>query len=172
MIIAFLDARRLPFAVIAAGCAALLAYGFHLQFVQFQEPCPMCILQRYFYMLAMLFCLAGAVHGARGRARAVHAALVAAASLGGGGVAARQVWLQHLPPDRVPECGPGLDFMLQIYPWHEAILKAFKGTGDCALVTWTFLGLSIAEWSLACFALMAAAAIGVALRSRGAARGP
>lgn len=69
----------------------------------------------------------------------------------GAGIAGRQTWLQHLPPDQVPECGPGLDFMLEMYPILETVKRALIGTGDCAAVSWTLLSLSIAEWSLICF---------------------
>jgi len=75
----------------------------------------------------------------------------------GGAIAGRQVWLQHLPADQVPECGPGLEFMLEVYPLAEVIKTALRGTGECATVVWTFLGGSIAEWSLACFAGLAVA---------------
>jgi len=69
----------------------------------------------------------------------------------GASIAARQTWLQHLPPELVPECGPDLSFMLEMYPLLETIEKALRGTGDCAEVSWRFLTLSIAEWSVVCF---------------------
>ena len=75
---------------------------------------------------------------------------------GGFGVAARQVWLQHLPPDQVPACGPDLFFMVENFPLTRTLQNLFKGSGQCAEVTWRFLGLSIAEWSLLCFAGLAA----------------
>jgi protein dithiol:quinone oxidoreductase len=142
---------RIFFLLTAAACGSLLAYGYYLQFVDGLEPCPMCILQRICYIVIVLVSLAGAVHGPRLRAVYVYGSLTALTAMVGGGVAGRQVWLQHLPPDRVPECGPGLEFMLEVYPLAEVIKKAFVGTGECAQVQWTFLGLSIAEWSLVCF---------------------
>src|SRR6185295_6470276 len=78
----------------------------------------------------------------------------AAFALGGAGVAARQVWLQHLPADKVPQCGPDLYFMLENFPFSRTLKTLLSGTGECAAVDWTFLGLSIAEWSLACFAAL------------------
>jgi disulfide bond formation protein DsbB len=84
----------------------------------------------------------------------------------GAAVAGRQVWLQHLPPDQVPACGPDLYFMLENLPLARTIEKLFKGSGQCAEVKWTFLNLSIAEWSLGWFVLFALLALWVALRGR------
>jgi disulfide bond formation protein DsbB len=75
------------------------------------------------------------------------------AAIAGAAVAARQVWLQHLPADLVPECGPGLNYMLHRFPLGETLQKVLSGSGECAQVNWTFLHLSIAEWSLICFVL-------------------
>ncbi|HEY5703481.1 MAG TPA: disulfide bond formation protein B, partial [Gammaproteobacteria bacterium] len=64
-----------------------------------------------------------------------------------------QVWLQHLPPEKVPECGPGLDYMLEAFPLGQALKMILSGSGECAEVQWSFLGFSIAEWSLIWFIL-------------------
>ena len=72
----------------------------------------------------------------------------------GAGIAGRQIWLQHLPADQVPECGPGLDYLLEVFPLAETLKMVFTGSGECAEVHWTFAGLSIAEWSLVCFILI------------------
>ncbi len=95
--------------------------------------------------------LAAVIQGPARRGRIVYCTLLAVFASIGAGIAGRQTWLQHLPAELVPECGPGLDFMLEMYPLLETIEKALIGTGDCAEVTWTFLSLSIAEWSLLCF---------------------
>jgi len=68
-------------------------------------------------------------------------------------IAARHVWLQSLPKDRIPECGPGLEYMLKKLPFTQALEKILTGSGECAEVGWTFLGLSIAGWSLVWFVL-------------------
>ena len=145
---------RLLFAATALACAGLLAYGYYLQYHDGLEPCPMCIFQRLCFMGVLVVCALGAIHGPRGAGRLVYGGLTVLVALVGGGIAARQVWLQHLPEDRVPACGPGLEYMLEMYPLADVIGKALRGSGDCALVDWTFLGLSIAEWSLACFTLI------------------
>jgi disulfide bond formation protein DsbB len=85
-------------------------------------------------------------------------------ALGGAGVAARQVWLQHLPAAQVPACGPDLFYMLENFPLGRTIEKLFTGSGQCAEVKWRFLGLSIAEWSLAWFLALALYALWIGFR--------
>ncbi len=86
-------------------------------------------------------------------------------ALGGLGVAARHVWLQHLPPGQVPACGPDLAFMLENFPLGRTLQKLFEGSGQCAEVKWRFLGLSIPEWSLLCFGALAVYAFWLMLRA-------
>jgi protein dithiol:quinone oxidoreductase len=143
---------RLRFALPAVACALLLAFGFYLQYGQGLEPCPLCLVQRGFFMAVAVVCAAAAVHGPGRRASLVYGLLGAFFAVGGGAVAARQVWLQHLPPDKVPQCGPDLFFMMENFPLSRTLKTLISGTGECAAVDWTFLRLSIAEWSLVCFA--------------------
>ena len=84
----------------------------------------------------------------------------------GAAIATRHVWLQHLPKDRVPECGPGLEYMLNRFPLTQALEKIFRGSGECAEAGWTLLTLTIAEWSLVWFVLLAALAMMIAVASR------
>ena len=133
------------------GCAGLLSFGYYLQYFQDLEPCPMCIFQRVAYFFVGIFCLVAAIHHPKSWGRWVYAGLQVITAAIGLGIAVRQVWLQHLPPDQVPTCGPGLDYMLETLPIGETILKVVRGSGDCAEVTWTFLSMSIAEWSVLMF---------------------
>ena len=146
-----LPGARVAFAAIAAACAGLLAVGYYLQFVDGLEPCPMCIVQRVCYMAVAALALLAAAHGPGATGQRVYSVLLGLPALAGLGVASRQTWLQHLPAEQVPECGPGLSFMLEMYAPFEVLKRTLRGTGDCAKVDWTFLGLSIAEWSVLCF---------------------
>lgn len=157
---------RLLFTLLALFAAGLLAFGYYLQYHDGLEPCPMCIFQRLCFMAVVLIATAAAVHGPGRRGVWVYAALTATAAAVGGGIAARQVWLQHLPAERVPECGPGLEFMLETLPLAEVIRSALRGTGECAVVDWTLFGLSIAEWSLACFCAIVVVLLACLLRRR------
>lgn len=145
----------------AAACAALLAYAYYLQFFEGQDPCPLCLVQRGFYYGIGLTLLTGALHGRGARWYSGGALLFA---LGGLATAARQVWLQQLPADQVPACGPDLFFMMDNFPLARTLQLLLRGSGQCAEVHWTFLGLSIAGWSLAWFVLFALYALWLALK--------
>ncbi|MFT4583024.1 MAG: disulfide bond formation protein DsbB [Gammaproteobacteria bacterium] len=143
--------HRLYFPFVAGICIALLAYGYYLEYFQDLVPCPMCIFQRLCYMAVAVTALIGTIAAPARTGSFIITGIVGVFSTIGAGIAGRQTWLQHLPPDQVPECGPDLAFMLEMYPFLETVKRALIGTGDCAAVAWTFLGLSIAEWSLICF---------------------
>jgi protein dithiol:quinone oxidoreductase len=148
----------------AAVCAGLMAFAYYLQYVKGLQPCPLCMVQRgFFYALLALFVLA-ALHGPGRTGAIVYSSLIALFGLGGATAAGRQVWLQHLPPDKVPQCGPDLAFMLENFPLSRTLEKLFYGTGECAVVDWTFLGLSIAGWSLVWFIALALYAVWLAAR--------
>lgn len=158
------NARRAPFALAALACALLLAFAYFLQYAKGLEPCPLCLIQRgFFYSLLIVFLL-GALHGPRGKGKVFYGVLAVLVAAGGAAVASRQVWLQHLPKDRVPQCGPDLYFMLENFPLSQTLQKLIAGSGECAAVDWTFLGGSIAEWSLACFFALALYSVWLAAR--------
>ena len=146
---------RLLYALPALACAGLLGFGYYLQYFEGQDPCPLCLIQRGFYYGVLAVFTVAALHGPRKTGHAVYCAIGAVLALGGFGVAVRHVWLQHLPIDQVPACGPDLFFMVENFPLRRILEKLFLGSGQCAEVHWRFLGLSIAEWSLACFAGLA-----------------
>lgn len=156
---------RLRYAAPALACAGLLAYGYYLQYFQGEDPCPLCLVQRGFYYLVLATFAIAALHAPRRAFHLVYCALAALFALGGLGVAARQVWLQHLPADQVPACGPDLFFMMENFPLARTLEKLFMGSGQCAEVHWRFLGFSIAEWSLAWFAALALYALWLGIRS-------
>lgn len=157
--------NRKYFLLAPAACVALLGYGYYLQYAGGLEPCPLCMVQRGFYYLVFGIFLLAAIHNPATLGSRIYCALGALFALGGVITAGRQVWLQHLPADQVPACGPDLGFMLENYPFARTISKLFAGSGECAKVDWTFLGLSIAEWSLAWFLLFVAYAAWLALRA-------
>ena len=150
----------------AVACAGLLAYGYFLQYFDGQDPCPLCLLQRGFYYGTGLVLLAGAIHGPGRLGVRIYAIAAFVFAAGGLATAARHVWLQHLPPEKVPACGPDLFFMLDNLPLGRTVQLLLRGSGQCAEVHWRFLGLSIAEWSLAWFAIFAGCAIWLGLRRR------
>lgn len=150
-----MNISRIYYLSIFLVCSSLLGFGYYLQFVDGLEPCPLCIFQRVAYIAIALFCIPGIIHGPMGKWRYLYSGLIFTSAIIGGIIAGRQVWLQHLPPDAVPACGPGLDFMMEVFPLSETLQMVFTGSGECAEVDWTFLSFSIAEWSLAWFVLFA-----------------
>ena len=148
----------------ALACAGLLGFGYYLQYVQGLQPCPLCLVQRGFFYAVAGTCVIAAIHGPSAWGRSVYGIFAALFATGGFATAARQVWLQHLPPERVPACGPDLYFMLDNFPLARVVKTLIQGTGECAVVDWTFLGFSIAEWSLACFAGLFFYALWLAVR--------
>ncbi|KZY30680.1 MULTISPECIES: disulfide bond formation protein B [unclassified Oleiphilus] len=145
------------FLFIFIACAALLVTATYIEPFSSMDPCPMCMMQRVFFSGIGLVALIGAIHNAGKIASSIYAFLAALLSVGGAAVAIRQLWLQSLPEDQVPACGPGIDYMLEVFPLLEVIEMALRGTGDCAKVQWTFMSLSIPGWSLLafiCFAII------------------
>jgi len=158
---------RTGFAAGAAVCAALLGFGYYLQYARGLEPCPLCHVQRGFFYAVMAVFILGAAHGLGRTAGIVYGVLTALFAAGGVTAASRQVWLQHLPADKVPQCGPDLFFMLENFPLGTTLQKLIQGSGECAKVDWTFLGMSIAEWSLVWFVALALYALWLGIRRTG-----
>ena len=132
-------------------CAVLLGFGLYLEHGKGLEPCPLCVFQRIAFISVAVIALIATLHRPGRIAIWFYSGLISISALIGGAIASRQVWLQHLPPERVPECGPGLDYMLEVFPLGQALKMILSGSGECAEVDWSFLGFSIAEWSLLWF---------------------
>lgn len=157
MVLELLGRPRRVWALMAAVCVGLLAFGLYLQHVVGLEPCPMCIVQRYVMILIAVCALLGSCMPSR-RAALVTGGVLTLLAWGGAYVAARQSWLQWYPPE-VVSCGRDFYGMIETFPLKRAIPMIFKGGGDCSQVDWTFLGGSIANWSFLCFVALAVLAL-------------
>lgn len=135
-------------------CALMLAVAGYFQFVKDLEPCPLCILSRVAVLAIGGVFLIAAIHNPKDGGVKVYALLGFVVILIGIGVTGRHVWLQSLPADQVPACGPGLNFMLDNFPLTETLELVFRGSGECAEIQWSFLGLSIPGWTLAAFLVL------------------
>ncbi len=146
--------RKWSLIALVALISGLLGYGYYLQYVEYLDPCPLCMTQRFFYYLVGGFAVLG-LFALRGRVwQKIVAVLIALSAIGGLVTAGRQIWMQHLPPDKVPECGTGLQYWLENKPFVETLQLLFKGDGNCAEIQWKFLGLSIADWSFFWFSII------------------
>jgi len=151
------------------AAAALLAIGyFYFQIYMQLYPCPLCIFQRFAFIGIALFGLLGAVHNP-GRAGQIVYGLLLTLSAGFGiVVAGRHLWLQSLPAELVPACGPGLDYIMENFPFLRALDMIFTGSGSCAEVSWRFLGLTMPWWTLLWYAGFAVLTLWVVFSRRAA----
>ena len=130
-------------------CAGMMAFALYAEHKLFMDPCPLCVFQRIAVIGLGLAFLLLAIHNPQpGWAKRIYLGLLGLAGIGGIVVAGRHVWLQSLPPDKVPSCGPGLGYMLDNFPFADALKMVFTGSGECAEVDWSLLGLSMPAWVL------------------------
>ncbi len=162
MFLNVLDQPRRVLALVCAACIAMLAFGLYLQHVVGLEPCPMCIVQRYALVLVAMVAGITAFAHRKGLLVASSGLMVLLSGLGAF-VAARQSFLQWYPPE-IASCGRDLYGMIETFPLKRAIPMIFKGSGDCTKIDWTFLGLSIANWSFVCFVVIAVLGIALVFR--------
>ena len=117
------------------------------------DACPLCMTQRAFVVAWGVIALVAALHNSQGLGSRIYATLCGIAAWGGAAVAARHVWLQNLPEDLVPACGPSLDYMLENLPFEDTLSTVLAGDGNCAQVSWSLLGFSIPEQTLIIFCI-------------------
>jgi len=161
-------AMRIPvravFAAIFVLAASLIAAAiFYFQEQLGLDPCPMCILSRYCFMVIGAVALVAAIHGPRGMVLKAYSVVIAIFALTGIGISIRHSYLQHFPP-KLETCGTDLDFLINTLPLGQALPKIFQGTGTCSSVDWKMLGMSIPEWALVWFVIFGAAALWAAFR--------
>ncbi len=143
-------------AAIVGVCGALVSAALVLEFtVEGMEPCPLCLMQRLWFLIAGLVAWAGLAHNPRW---GIYPLLTLFSALAGGAFAVRQLWLKSLPADQVPACGAGLDYLLGNRMFGEALQAMISGTGDCVAEP-PFLGVPLPLWALAGFAVVAVAAV-------------
>jgi disulfide bond formation protein DsbB len=142
----------------------LIGGALYLQYGLREDPCPLCMIQRVIFIAIGAIFFIAAIHNAGRIGRWVYSTLIALTALGGVGVASRHIWLQHLPKDQVPACGPGLDFMLKNFPMAEVWQELMHGSGECATKGWTFLSLGLPEWALIWYVVLGLLAIFIAVK--------
>ena len=144
---------------------SLIGFALYLQYVKHEDPCPLCMVQRVVFIAILVIFLIAATHGPKRIGERIYAVLISLLSMSGIAVAGRHIWIQHLPADQVPACGPGLDYMLETMPMSNVLKSLMHGSGECAEKGWTFLALNIPEWSLLCY--LALGLWGVMIAARG-----
>jgi disulfide bond formation protein DsbB len=157
---------RWPYLAGLLMVAAMFGAAMYLQYVKHEEPCPLCMVQRVIFMAMGAFFLLATLHNPQATGAKVYGLLIGLLAFAGIGVASRHIWLQHLPKDQVPACGPGLDYMLDNFPMSHVLKELLHGSGECAATGWTFLNLGIPEWSLVGYVVLGVWALLVAVRRR------
>ncbi len=130
------------------ACIAMISYALFAQHKLGIDPCPLCVLQRMSLVTLIFVFLAAVLQNPESWGRRVYAFLILATAGAGVSISARHIWLQNLPADSVPACGPGYDYIMQTFPLADALGTIFSGSGECAEVHWLFLGLSMPAWVL------------------------
>lgn len=151
-----MPSQRLTFFLIAAACASLLGVAVYMQEVMGLNPCYLCIVQRVFVISAGVLALLAGLHNPGVLGQRIYSGLGALAALAGAGFAIRQLWLQSLPADQVPACGPPAEYLFDALPLADALAMLLRGDGNCAEVQWTLFGISIPGWTLMAFVVLAA----------------
>lgn len=136
------------------ACASMMGYALYAQHVLGLMPCPLCVFQRMSLVALSIVFLVAVAHNPVAWGRRIYALLILLTAGTGISVAGRHVWLQNLPPDEVPSCGPGFDYIMESFPLADALGVIFSGSGECAEIQWLFLGLSLPAWVLINFTLI------------------
>jgi disulfide bond formation protein DsbB len=139
-------------ALVFLGCVGLMATALFFEHVMGFEPCYLCIMQRVMVISTGCLALIAALHNPAVLGIKIYGVLMTLSALGGGMVSIRQLWLQSLPVDQVPACGPSIDYMLDVFPILEVVEMLLKGDGSCAEILWSMFGISMPGWVLVAFA--------------------
>ena len=138
----------------------LIAYALFAQYVLGLAACPLCIFQRVAFMSGGIVFLVAGLHSPAGPGARAYALLGLTANGIGAAIAGRHVYIQNLPADQVPpDCGAGLDYMLDVFGPFEAVRMVLTSAGECADINWQFLGLSMPGWALVWFVLLGGLAV-------------
>lgn len=132
-------------------CFGLVALALFIQTKYTLDPCPLCITQRMFFMgLGILFL----IHAFLPKGNFLQKTFTlfeVLTALGGAGWALRHWYLQANKESMIADCGVGFDYMFENFPLEKMFTLIFKGTGDCAAIDWTFLGLTLPQLALIAF---------------------
>ncbi len=161
---------KLPNSLIAAAIAitgiGLVLVASYVEPFASMNPCPMCMMQRAIYLVTAGFAILTLVSLRHSILTTIFSILGLLSAAAGIAVAARQVWLQHLPKDEVPACGPPLEYMIEVFPIMEVLQSMLMGTGDCAEIQWQWLGLSIPAWSVVSFTGLGVAYLAIIAKNK------
>lgn len=145
--------QRISFLGIFLTCFGLLAFALYLQEAKHLLPCPLCVVQRIAYWLVGLTALLAFLHNPQWLGRRLYSGFLFVFALAGAAVALYHAWLLRNPQPAGCRASPEEAFLnaLPLAQWWPGM---FAANGDCALVTWEWMSLTIPDWSLICFLLL------------------
>ena len=133
---------------------ALIGYAAYSIKILGLEACTLCITQQFFYCVIGITSFVAFLHNPLGSLARLYSGFIFICGISGAWIAGRQVWLQGLPEDEIPLCGPPLEYIIDVFPFADVLNALFMGDGNCAEIPWKFLGLSMAGWSLIWFVVI------------------
>ena len=151
--------RHVNFALFCYAAIMMLVAFLFFQTLLGLMPCPLCVTQRIFAVMFGTVALIGSLHNPAPHKQRIYSIVIALCAAGGAAISGRQVYLQSLPADQVPACGPTLPYLMEYFPFQDVLNAMLLGEGSCAEIKWQFLGLSIAGWTLVAFAIVIAVCI-------------
>lgn len=131
-----------------------IIFALYLQYFQNLAPCPLCMLQRIVFITIGVITLIAFIHNPSKIGYKIYSIINLLFCLIGTALAGRHMWLESLPADQAPACGPSLEVMLELFPLSEVLTTAIMGTGDCAKVNWSLLGFSLADLAMLGFVFL------------------
>ena len=143
--------RLVNFAIFCVTAAMMSIAYFYFQKHLGLLPCPLCVSQRMFAILVGVIALMAAINNPPKTGQRIYSVVIGLAAIGGASISGRQVWLQSLPANEVPACGPTLGYLYEYFPLQDVLNAMFFGEGSCAEIHWQLLGLSIPAWTLVAF---------------------
>lgn len=151
---------RIMSAVLFVASIVGMAFALYLEHVQGLNPCPLCVFQRIGLIGLGVISLLALIHNPVSNVfKRFYTLLGTLSILWSAAVAGRHVWLQNLPPDQVPSCGPGLEYWVETLPMTSVLQQVLSGSGECATIDWTLFGFSLPVWSLLFFSVLLALSI-------------
>ena len=145
------SSARLLFLLAVAACTGMILAALYMQYVMELAPCALCITQRIFIIAIGVVALIASIHSPECLGTRLYSGACILFAVIGGSFSTRHLWLQNLPEELAPTCGPGLGYIIENFPFREALSVLLQGDGNCAETLWTFLGLSIPGWTLIAF---------------------
>lgn len=131
----------------------VLGITFYFQYLENQQPCTLCVMQRSAALSFAFFCVFGQLLPTLKRVKfaMVFQLIFAVAGLF---FASRQLWLQFFLNGHPHACLPDMSVLIHYFPWKDVFTALFWGAGDCSDTTLKLLGLPISAWSALYFLVM------------------